>query len=223
MGAELVRVGGDGGDLLVLLVRRHRLRQLADLGREEGGRLEQPFLQRDGVVARRGQPDPLAHDGLREHGRRGGAVAGARVRLRRRLQQQLDAHVLRDRLEVHFAGDGDAVVHDGRHLAGRPDDDVTPPRTDGHLDRVRNLVHPSHQRLARLARVQHLPSHHGDRRLLPAAHRQDARAEAGGWRDRESEEQQRHAEPAPSPPVDVGRHRHVQRAAESRDDLREPR
>ena len=43
--------------------------------------------------------------------------------------------------------------------------------------------------------------------LLPAAHRQDARAEAGGWRDRESEEQQRHAEPAPSPPVDVGRHR----------------
>ena len=54
----------------------------------------------------------LAHDGLRQQGGGGGAVAGHVVGLGGDFLDQLRAHVFKGVFQLHFLGDGYAVVGD---------------------------------------------------------------------------------------------------------------
>src|SRR5207245_11691979 len=66
------------------------------------------------VGARGDVAEALADHGLSEKRRRGGAVTGHVVGLRRHLAQQLRAGVLHGVLELDLAHDGDTVVGHGR-------------------------------------------------------------------------------------------------------------
>ena len=66
----------------------------------------------------------LVDEGLGEHGGGGGAVTGDVVGLGGDLLHQLGAHVLEGVLQLHLAGDGDAVVGDGGGAELLVDDDV---------------------------------------------------------------------------------------------------
>src|SRR4029079_14118232 len=82
----------------------------------------------------------FAVDGLREHGRGGGAVAGDVRGLGGNLAHHLGAHVLELVLERDFLGDGDAVLGHGGSAEALLDDDVTAARSERALDRVRERV-----------------------------------------------------------------------------------
>src|SRR5690606_5251419 len=86
---------------------------------------------------------------LREHGGGGGAVTGHVVGLGGDGLRELGAQVLERVFQVDLASDGDAVVGDGRPTELLVQHDVAPPRTEGDLDRVGQLVHPALQRPAR--------------------------------------------------------------------------
>ena len=104
--------------------------------------------------------DTLADDRLREHGRRGGAVAGDVVRRRRHLAHELRALVLEDVLDLDLAGDRDPVVRDRRCAELLVEHDVAPLRAKGHLDRVGEDVHAALERAPRiLVELQLLVSH----------------------------------------------------------------
>ena len=83
---------------------------------------------------------PSDDHGLAEHDRGGGAVAGDVVGLGRDLLEELRAHVLERIVELDVAGDGHAVVGDGRRAELLVEDDVAALGADRHLDRVGEAV-----------------------------------------------------------------------------------
>src|SRR5690606_10187754 len=84
--------------------------------------------------------EALPYQRLREDGRRGRAVTGDVVGLGRDLLGELGPQVLVGVLQLHLAGDGHAVVGDGRCAELLVDDDVAATGTDRHLDSVSESV-----------------------------------------------------------------------------------
>src|SRR5262249_3634164 len=136
-----VAVGRDGADLGDLLVVLRGLRQLLQLADDDLDGLVDAALDLHRVVAGRDQLAALEEDGLREHGRGGGAVAGDVGGLRRDLLHHLRAHVLELVLELDLLGDGDAVLGHRRRAPALLDDDVPAARAEGHLHGVGQRVH----------------------------------------------------------------------------------
>ena len=101
------RKRGDAGDLLAPLHRDRHIPQLAHHcvdRRFDAGAQAQP------VGARRDIPEPLPHDGLGQHHRRGRAVAYGVVGLGGRFFHQLRPQVFVGVGQFHFLGDGHAVA-----------------------------------------------------------------------------------------------------------------
>jgi hypothetical protein len=104
--------------------------------------------------------EALAEDGLGEHGRRGGAVAGVVGRLGRDLLHHLRAHVLERIGELDLLRDGDAVLGDRRRAELLVDDDVPTLRAEGDLHRLGKLIDTALEGRARVdVEVQFLASH----------------------------------------------------------------
>src|SRR5260370_1291152 len=100
-----------GGGVLVALDGHGKLLDLFDHGVDS---LLDADLELHRVGARGDVAEALADHGLSEKGRRGGAVTGHVVGLRRHLAQQLRAGVLHRVLELDLAHDPDAIVGHGR-------------------------------------------------------------------------------------------------------------
>ena len=87
-------------------------------------------------------------DGLGQHGRCRGAVAGDVGGLGRDLLQHLRAHVLELVLELDLLGDGDAVLGDARGAEGFLDDDVASLGAERDLDGIGEDVDAAQHLLA---------------------------------------------------------------------------
>src|SRR5271165_2267472 len=109
----LVGVRGDGGDLCNGLRILGRLGELLQLFGGGDDRLVDAALQIHRVDARGDGLEAFADDGLRQHGRGGGAVAGFVGGVGSDFLYHLRAHVLELVLEFDFLGDGDTVLGDG--------------------------------------------------------------------------------------------------------------
>src|SRR3954471_4249252 len=138
---------GDRGDLrdLGLVVDLAGILQQALADRLDGG--VDAALERHRLRAGRDVAQTLAHHGLGEHGRGGGAVTGDVVGLGRHFLGELGAHVLVGVLELDLFGDGDAVVGDGRRAPLLVDDDVATLGAERHLHRVGEPVDAALQRV----------------------------------------------------------------------------
>jgi hypothetical protein len=88
------------------------------------------------------------HHRLGEDGRGGRAVTGDVVGLGGDLLGELGAEVLVGVLELDLAGDGHAVVRDGRRTPLLVDDDVAALGAERHLHGVREGVDAALERLA---------------------------------------------------------------------------
>jgi len=154
----LVVVGGDGadvGDVLALDRLGHFVDELdGGLDRQVDAALD---LHR--VGARGDDLRALAVDGLRQQGGGGGAVAGDVGGLRGDLAHHLRAHVLQRIAELDLLGDGDAVLGDRGRAELLLDDDVAALGTEGHLDRVGELVDTPQDRGPRVPGVDDLFGH----------------------------------------------------------------
>ena len=106
----------------------------------------------------------LADHRLGEHGRGGGAVTGYVVGLGGHLLGELGAHVLVGVVQLDLAGDGHAIVRDGRCAELLVEDDVATLGPQRHLDCVGERVHSALQRLTGV-RVER--QHFGHVCLLP--------------------------------------------------------
>src|SRR3990172_7000551 len=102
--------GGHGGDVLAVLDRSG---VLLEPGHDGLDALLETALDDHRVGAGGNVLEALGDDGLAEHDRGGGAVAGDVVGLGRDLLEELRAHVLEGLVELDLAGDGHAVVGDG--------------------------------------------------------------------------------------------------------------
>ncbi len=129
--------GGHGGDLLARLDRLGvGLELLDDL--VDG--LVQAALDDHRVGASGDVLQALGDERLAEHDGGGGAVTGHVVGLGGDFLEQLGAHVLECVFELDLAGDGHAVVGDGRRAELLVEDDVAALGPKGHLDRIGELV-----------------------------------------------------------------------------------
>ena len=97
-------------------------------------------LEGDGIGPGGNVAQSLAHQGLGQHGGRGGTVAGDVVGLGRHFLHELGAHVLEVVLQLDLLGNGHAVVGYGRGAPALADHDVAPFGPEGHFDRVGQLV-----------------------------------------------------------------------------------
>ena len=86
----------------------------------------------------------------REHGRRGGAVAGEIGRLGRDLLHHLRAHVLERIRELDLLRYGDAVLGHGRCTELLVDYDVPAFGTEGDLHRFGQLIYAALESRARI-------------------------------------------------------------------------
>jgi hypothetical protein len=99
---------GDLGSLAIFLAARFKLRHERDHGGIDAA------LQVHRVHAGGDRLHAFTHDGLRQDGRGGGAVAGDVLGLRGHLAHHLCAHVLELVGQLDLLGDGDAVLGDAR-------------------------------------------------------------------------------------------------------------
>ena len=137
---DLLVARGHGGDLRdALLVGDRRGRGQQGLGHRVGG-LGDARAELDRVGTGGDLPQPGLDDRLRQHGRGGGAVTGDVVGLGGHRLHQLRAEVLERVLEVDLAGDGDAVVGDGRAAERLGQHHVAAARAQRHPHRVGELV-----------------------------------------------------------------------------------
>ena len=93
-------------------------------------------LQIHRICARGDRLRAFLHDGLREQGRRGGAVAGGVGGLRRHLAHHLRAHVLELVLELDLLRHRHAVLGDARCAERLLEHDVAAFGAERHLDRI---------------------------------------------------------------------------------------
>jgi len=114
------------------------------LGQPADGEVDAP-LDQHRVAAAGDRLHALPDDRVRDHGRRGGAVADDVVGLDRGFLDQLRAHVLELVAQVDLPGDGHAVVGDHRRAGDLLDDDVAALRPEGGPDRLSQLSHAREQ------------------------------------------------------------------------------
>ena len=79
-------------------------------------------------------------DGLRQQRRGGGTVAGNVIGLGCNLTDELRAHILKRILQLHFLGDGHAVVGDQRSAVLLAEYNVAALRSEGHFYGICQLV-----------------------------------------------------------------------------------
>ena len=153
-------VGGDRADLRRLGRRGDLLRSLLQLVDDRVDGAIDATLQVHRVHARGHRLGALAHDRLRQHRRRGGAVAGDVVGLRGHLAHHLCAHVLELVAELDLLGDGHAVLGDARRTEALVQHHVATLRAQRDLHRVGQDVHAAqHARTGVTAEPYVLGSH----------------------------------------------------------------
>ena len=139
-GADLGVLRGDGGDLGDLVAALHLTCRRGERLAHGGDGCVDALLERHRIGARSDLAQALLDHGLREHGGRGGAVAGDVIGLGGDLLDELSSEVLVGVLELDLAGDGHAVVGDGGRAPLLVDDHVAAARAEGHLHGVGELV-----------------------------------------------------------------------------------
>ena len=105
--------------------------------------------------------DAFAVDCLGQNGGRGGAVAGDIGGLRRHLAHHLGAHVFERILQLDLFGDRDPVLGDGRSAIFFLQNDVASTRSEGHFDRIGELVDSAKNRLTGMVTISNLFCHDG--------------------------------------------------------------
>ena len=105
-------------------------------------------LQRGRVRTRRHVAQAFLVDGFREHGRRGGAVAGDVAGLAGDLTHELRAHVLVGVFQFDLLGHGHTVLGDGGRAEFLVEDDVAARRPKRRLDRTGQFLHAAQEGLA---------------------------------------------------------------------------
>ncbi len=146
-----VAVGRDGADLGDLGGGGDRLGALLDVLDHGCDRDVDAALEVHRVHAGGDRLGAFAHDGLGQHGRGGGAVAGEVVGLGSDLTDHLGAHVLELVLELDLLGDGDAVLGDAGRAERLLDEDVAALRAERHLDGVGENVDAAQHAIARVS------------------------------------------------------------------------
>ncbi|MGY4167034.1 hypothetical protein ACVIM8_001107 [Bradyrhizobium sp. USDA 4529] len=146
-----IAIGRDGADLGDFGRGGDRLGALLDVldhGRDRG---VDTALEVHRVHAGGDRLGALADDGLRQHGRGGGAVTGGIVGLGSDLAQHLRAHVLELVVELDLLGDGDAVLGDAGSAEALLDDDVAALGAERHLHSVGEHVDTAQHAVAGLS------------------------------------------------------------------------
>src|SRR5581483_2205644 len=92
----------------------------------------------------------FANDGMGQHGRGGGAVAGRVSGLGGDFAHHLGAHVLELVFELDFLGDGDAVLGDARSAERLVENDVAALRAERHAHRIGEDVNAAQHLVARV-------------------------------------------------------------------------
>ena len=140
--ADLLVARGHGGDLSdAPSCRSTGVAAASSASDTASAALPMPRAQLDRVGTRGYLPQPGLDDGLREHGRGGGAVAGDVVGLGGHRLHQLSAEVLERVFQVDLAGDSDAVVGDRRAAVRLGQHHVPTARPKRHTDRIGELVY----------------------------------------------------------------------------------
>ncbi len=161
-GADLVvAVGGDGADLRDLFAGGDLLGLGAQLGEYGGYGQIDAALQIHRVGAGRHRLGAFLDDGLREQGRRGGAVAGGVGGLRGDLAHHLRAHILELILELDLLRHRHAVLGDARGAERFLEHDVAALGAERHLDRIGQDVDAVEHALAGVLSKLHFLSCHG--------------------------------------------------------------
>ena len=133
-------IGGDCADLRRLGLGGDLLAALLQFIDQCDDRLVDAALQVHRIHAGGNRLATLAHDGLRQDDRRGGAVAGDIVGLRGDLAHHLRAHVLELVGEFDLLGDGHAILGDARCAIALVQDHVATLRTERDLHRLGEYV-----------------------------------------------------------------------------------
>ena len=145
-----VPVGGDGRDLRDFLAVLDLLRDLGELGDDGFHGLVDAALERGRVRAGGDVLETFFVDGLGEHGRGGGAVAGDVAGLAGDFAHELGAHVFVRIFELDFLGDGHTVLGDRRGAEFLVEDDVAAARSEGRFDGAREFLDAAKERLPRV-------------------------------------------------------------------------
>jgi len=138
--ADLLITGGDGRHAGDLVLAGDLLGLTLDVGHDLVHGALDALLERERVGAGGHVLEALLDDGLREHRRRGGAVARHVVGRGGDLADELSALVLEDVLNLDLTSDGHAVVRDGRGAELLVEDHVAALGAERDLDRVRYRV-----------------------------------------------------------------------------------
>ena len=131
-----VAVRRDGADLRDFGRRADLLRALLDVLDDGGDRDVDAALEIHRVHAGGHRLGAFPDDGVGEHGRGRGAVAGLVVGLLGDLAHHLGAHVLELVLELDLLGDGDAVLGDAGRAEALVEHDVAALGAERHAHRV---------------------------------------------------------------------------------------
>ena len=118
---------------------------------QRGDGLVDAALQIHRIHAGGDRPGTLAHDSLRQHDRRGGAVAGDIVGLGGDLAHHLCAHVLELVGELDLFGDRHAVLGDARRAVTLVEDHVATLRAERDSYRLGERVDAAQHALAGIA------------------------------------------------------------------------
>src|SRR5215470_16211320 len=144
-----VTVGRDGADLGDLSRRPDFLDALFDVLNHRVDRNVDPTLEIHRVHSGGDGFGAFPNDGLSEHCRRGGAIAGEIVRLLSDLTHHLGAHVLELVLELDFLRDSDAILGDARSTEAFVEHNIATLRAEGDFHGIGEDVHATQHTLAR--------------------------------------------------------------------------
>ena len=155
-----VAVGGDGADLGGFRLGGDRPRPSREFRHQRRDRLVDPALQLHRRHSRGHRLAAFADDRLRQHDRRGRAVAGILIGLDRDLAHHLRAHVLEAVGHFDFPGDGHPVLGDAGRAVAPVDQHSAAFRTERHPDRVGQPVDAAQHATARLVAEANLSGCH---------------------------------------------------------------
>ena len=157
-----VAVGRDGADLGDLIVRGDVLGVLLEVRDDGFDREVDATLEVHRVHAGGDGLGAFPDDGVSEHGRSGGAVAGLVGGLGRDLTHHLGAHVLELVVELDLLGDGDAVLGDAWRTIRFVQDHVATLGAECHAHRVRESIDTAQHAVACVDGEFHFLGRHFD-------------------------------------------------------------
>ena len=143
-----VPVGRDGGNLRDFRAVADLLGNAGEFFDQDHDGLVDAALESRWVRTRRHVAETFLVDGLGEHGRGGGAVAGDVAGLAGDLTHELRAHVLVGVFQFDLLGDGHAVLGDRRRAEFLVEDDVAARGSKRRLDRTREFLDAAQEGLA---------------------------------------------------------------------------